>query len=78
MAAVSDKVLLNTVNQRLSRTGGSSRSKVSAAVRNGEVTLSGTLQYEMQRRPIVHALNCVEGVRRVIDNLKILPKPKQG
>ena len=37
---------------------------------------TGTLQYEIQRQPIVKATNSVGGVRRVIDQLQIEQKKK--
>ena len=71
---VSDGDLLKSVNQRLSRTGTASQSKVSAAVRGGTVTLSGTLQYATQRMEIVKAASRSPGVRQVIDNLQVVAK----
>jgi osmotically-inducible protein OsmY len=70
---MSDKSLLQKVNQRLARTG-TSQSRVVATVRNGEVTLSGTIQYETQRRSIVRAIGAVAEVSRVVDQLKAQPK----
>lgn len=43
-------------------------------MRSGEVTLSGTIQYEIQRASIVKAVNSVPGVRRVMDPLKLKQK----
>ncbi len=75
MEVVTDKVLLQKVNQRLQRMGGA-QGHVNASVRSGDVTLTGTLQYEIQRHPIVKAANSVGGVRRVIDQLQIEQKKK--
>ena len=75
MEIVSDKVLLQKINQRLARMG-SGQSHFTAAVRSGEVTLAGTLQYEIQRQPLVKAAGAVGGVRRVIDQLKVVVKKK--
>ena len=72
---MSDKALLKTVNQRLLRTG-TSQARVTAAVQQGTVTLSGMLQYEIQRSPIVKAVARVAGVRRVIDQMHAAPKKK--
>jgi osmotically-inducible protein OsmY len=66
---VPDKALQQTVNRRLDRTGTGSRSRVSATVQRGTVTLSGTLQYENQRSPIVKAIRNIAGVQNVIDLL---------
>lgn len=71
---ISDKDLLKTVNQRLMRSGVGSQSRVTAAVAGGTVTLSGTLQYAIQRSPIVKAVSSVAGVRRVLDQLQLVEK----
>ena len=67
----SDKTILKKVNQRLSRTSIGSQSRVTATVRNGQVTLSGSIQYENQRRPAMRAANGVEGVSRIVDQMKL-------
>ena len=69
--SVSDKTILRQVNQRLARAGLGSGSQVSVEVRNGEVTLSGNIQYEMQRRPVRRAVDGAAGVRRVTDQLQV-------
>jgi osmotically-inducible protein OsmY len=71
---VSDKDLLKNVNRRLDRTGTGSHSRITALVRRGTVTLSGKLQYEIQRTRIVKAVKSVAGVRQVIDQLQSPPK----
>jgi len=76
MAIIMDKSVLQKVNQRLSRLGGA-QSKITATVRGGDVTLAGTLQYEMQRASIVKTATSVAGVRRVIDQLKVKPREKR-
>ena len=68
---VPDKSLRQTINQRLDRTGTSSQTRFSAAVQRGIVTLSGILQYESQRSPIVRAVSNIAGVRHVIDQLRL-------
>jgi hypothetical protein len=71
---VSDKDLLKSVNQRLARTGTASQSKVNVTVQQGTVTLTGTLQYAIQRIPIVKAVTRVVGVRRVVDQMQLIVK----
>ncbi len=73
---VTDKELQKTVTKRLERTGTGSHSKVTAIVRRGAVTLSGKLQYERQRNPILKAVQAVAGVRQVIDQLQTPPKSR--
>lgn len=66
-----DSSILKKVNENLMRTGTGGQAKVQAGVRNGDVTLSGSLQYEMQRRSMVKAATSVAGVRRVIDQMTV-------
>jgi len=68
---VSDKTILKKVNQRLTRTGMGSRCRVTVTVRGGQVFLSGTLQYENQRRPALKAASTIEGVKGVVDQLQV-------
>jgi osmotically-inducible protein OsmY len=70
--ASADKALQKLVDRKLQRSGGLS---VRAVVMRGSVTLSGNLKYEAQRMPILKALRSVAGVRNVLDQLKVLPKP---
>jgi hypothetical protein len=71
---ISDKDLLKTLNQRLTRTGTSSQSKINLNVQQGTVTLTGTLQHAIQRTPILKAIANVPGVRRVVDQLQFVAK----
>jgi len=73
---VSDKDLLKHVNQRLTRTGTASQSRVMVAVQQGTVTLTGTLQYAIQRSPIVKAVARVAGVSRVVDQMTLVEKSR--
>jgi len=73
---LSDKELLKAVNKKLSRTGTGASSRITATVRQGNITLAGTLQYEMQRVPLIKAAQGVEGVRQVIDNLQSPPSAR--
>ena len=71
---VSDKDLLKTVNQRLMRSGAGSQSRITATIQHGAVTLTGNLQYAIQRSPIVKAVARVAGVSRVIDQLQLVER----
>ena len=73
---ISDKDLLKTVNQRLTRSGSGSQSRVVAVVQQGGVTLTGNLQIAYQRDLIVKTVARIAGVRRVVDQLKLIPKKK--
>ena len=77
LGQVPDKRLLQKVEQRLSRTGLGTQSKITVLVRNGDVTLSGTLQYDSQRRPVLQAARGVEGVRQIVDQLQVKAAPKK-
>ncbi len=68
---IPDKSLLQTVNRRMQRTGTGSQMRLTATVQRGTVTLSGTLQYERQRSPIMKAVSNVAGVRNVVDQLRV-------
>lgn len=68
---VPDKVLLKKVNQRLARAALGAGCSVRVSVRNGQVTLSGTIQRDSQRRPALRAAQGVDGVRQVVDQLKV-------
>jgi osmotically-inducible protein OsmY len=70
----SDKELSKSVNKRLVRAGGGSQTRLTAAVQQGTVTLTGMLRYESQRRPLVKAISGIAGVSRVIDQLQLAPK----
>jgi osmotically-inducible protein OsmY len=74
--SISDKDLLRTVNQRLTRAGSASQTRVIAAVRQGNVTLTGNLQYPYQRDPIVKTIERIAGVRRVIDQLQLVARTR--
>ena len=74
MQAIPDKAVLQKVNQKIMRVGGA---KVVASVMRGDVTLSGTIQYEMQRSSLLKVATSVPGVRRVIDQLKMKPKERR-
>jgi hypothetical protein len=71
---ISDRDLLKSINQRLARTGTASQSKVNVSVQQGNVTLTGTLQYAIQRSPIVKAISRVAGVRHVVDLMQFTAK----
>ena len=70
---IPDKTILKDVNKRLARTGMGSRCRIAATVRGGQVTLTGQMQYENQRRPVVQAVNRVDGIKGVIDQLTAMP-----
>lgn len=73
---IPDKSLLRTIVQKLSQRGNGSQMKVTPTVRGGDVTLSGTLSFEHQRRFILRIASSILGVRRVIDQMRVVAKKK--
>jgi osmotically-inducible protein OsmY len=71
-----DKAVLQKVNQKLSRLGGG-QGKVLASINRGDVTLAGTIQYEMQRSSLMKVAGSVPGVRRVVDQMKLKAKERR-
>ena len=65
------KMILKKVNQRVSRTGTGSVSNVKVDVRNGVVTLTGTIQHETQRRHLLKAARGAGEAGRVVDQLQV-------
>lgn len=74
---ISDRDLQKTVNQRLQRAGVGSQTRVAAVVQGGTVTLTGTIQYAIQRSPIVKAVSNIAGIRRVLDQLQLIERKQQ-
>ena len=73
---ISDKTILRNVNKQLAKTG-MGRSRISATVRGGQVTLTGQLEHERQRRPITQTLRRVDGMRGVTDRITVKPREIQ-
>jgi osmotically-inducible protein OsmY len=71
-----DKNLLQSVNQKLARSGSGSQTKITASISNGDVTLTGIIGYEYERRAILRSASGITGVRRVIDQLRVEQKKK--
>jgi hypothetical protein len=68
---VPDTRISQKVEQRVARAGLGSQTRVTVQVHNGDVTLSGSLQYEIQRRSVLHAARGITGVRRIVDQLQV-------
>ncbi|MCR9296332.1 MAG: BON domain-containing protein [bacterium] len=71
---VSDRELLKSVNKKLLQRAGGSGCKVSASVLSGTVTLSGVLGQEYQRRALISSMHGINGVKRVLDTMTIVPR----
>ena len=54
------------------------RALILAALADGEVTLTGNIQYEHQRQAAMQATRGIDGSRRVIDRLLVLPAVRRA
>lgn len=74
---IPDSQLTRSVAMKLAQRSGGSGCKISAVVSSGYVTISGTVDAEYQKRPIINAVSGINGVRRVIDQMQVAPKKKR-
>ena len=70
MTRKADERLLGQVQQKLFFHGLRPPCKVTAELRDGIVTLTGTVQHEYQKRAAVHALRGMAAVKRVVNNIQ--------
>ncbi len=77
MQKIPDAIIIQKVTKQLSNHGMRSPCRIAVAARKGDVTLSGTIQFEYQRIAALHAVRGIDGVRRVMDQLKVQPKVAQ-
>jgi osmotically-inducible protein OsmY len=70
---VKDTVISQKVKEKLSSIGIRAPSHVTALSNNGQVTVSGSLQYEHQRHVALRAIKSVTGVQRVVDQMRLIP-----
>jgi osmotically-inducible protein OsmY len=70
---VKDPMISQKASERLSSLGVRAPSHVTVVSNKGNVTLSGTIQYEHQRHIAVHAIQAVAGVQRVVDQMQVIP-----
>jgi hypothetical protein len=71
---VPDEAIVQKVTRQLSNRGMQSPCHIAVTARRGDVTLSGTIQYEHQRLAALHAVRGIDGVRRVTDHLQVQAK----
>lgn len=67
---IPDKTLLQRVQRKMMQKGTGSN-RINATVRSGDVTLTGTIKYEYERKSITRSVAAVQGVRRVLDQLRV-------
>lgn len=73
-----DRTITQQVSQRLATRGLRSPCRIDVQARNGEVTLTGNIQYPHQRAAAMQAASTAEGVRHVVDRLTIKAAVKRG
>ena len=70
---IQDSVISQKISERLCSLGMRAPCRVTVASNKGNVTLSGTIQYEHQRQVAVRAIRGVAGVQRVVDQMQVIP-----
>ena len=71
-ASIRDPMISQKVSEKLSSLGVRAPCRVTVASNKGNVTLSGTIQYEHQRQIAVRAIKAVAGVQRVVDQMQLI------
>jgi osmotically-inducible protein OsmY len=77
MAGNSDRALSLQVTQKLAMRGLRTPCRIVVSSQNGDVTLTGSIQFAHQRSAATQAAANVPGVRRVVDQLKVTPVVKR-
>jgi osmotically-inducible protein OsmY len=72
-----DRNIVQQVTQRLATRGLRTPCKIDVQSKNGEVTLTGNIQYPHQRSAAMQAANTASGVRHVVDRLTIKAAAKR-
>ena len=73
-----DRTVVQQVTQRIATKGIRSPSRIDVQAKNGQVTLTGNIQYAHQRSAAVQAASTAAGVRQVVDQLKVMPNTKRS
>ena len=73
-AKTQDPIISQKASERLSSLGVRAPCRVTVMTNKGNVTLSGTIQYEHQRHMAVRAVKNVPGVQRVLDQMRVIPR----
>ena len=72
-----DRTIVQQVTQRLATRGLRSPCRIDVQSKNGEVTLTGAIQYPYQRSAAMHAAASASGVRHVVDRMTVKPPEKR-
>jgi osmotically-inducible protein OsmY len=62
------------VNNKLASRGFAAPCRLTVQTSNGQVTLSGVVQYAHQKSAAVSAISGMSGIRRVIDQIIVRPR----
>jgi len=73
-----DRTIVQQVTQRLATRGLRSPCRIDVQSRNGEVTLTGPIQYPHQRSAAMQAAATAAGVRHVVDHMSIKPPDRRS
>jgi len=73
-----DRTIALAVTQRLATRGIRAPCRIDVQSRNGEVTLSGSIQYPHQRTAAMQAASTTSGVRHLVDRLTLKPATKRS
>lgn len=68
---VQDKTITRQVQGRIAGRGLGPPCRIAVDTIKGEVTLTGTVQYQQQKHTAVQATSGISGVRRVVDRLTV-------
>jgi osmotically-inducible protein OsmY len=74
-SSVPDGVLTQKVSQSLTNRGVRAPCQIAVTTQKGTVTLSGKIQYEHQRQLAIQTARAMDGVSRIVDQLKVIPRP---
>jgi len=72
-----DDRITQQVNNKLASRGFALPCRLAVQTSNGQVTLSGNVQYAHQKGAAVSAISGIVGVRRVIDQMTVKPVNKR-
>ena len=71
-----DRTLTQQASHKLANRGFRSPCHVEVQTKNGDVTLSGTVQFAYQKRAATQLVSGIAGVRRVTDLMTVKPVAK--
>jgi len=74
---VADRTITQQASQKLANRGIRSPCNVQVQTKNGDVTLSGSVQFAHQKGSAAQVVSGITGVRRVVDQLIIKPAVKR-